>query len=108
LLGNLVLNAFKYGAPGTPVRVVMTGDEQNVRFEVRNRGPAIGRTALHRIFDPLQQGLNLENSSNADGSLGLGLYIAREISRAHGGEIDAWSSEGETVFTVRLPRSHRG
>jgi signal transduction histidine kinase len=108
LLGNLVLNAFKYGAPNTPVRVVMTGDEQNVRFEVRNRGPAIDRMTLHRIFDPLQRGLNLEDSGNADGSLGLGLYIVREISRAHGGEIDAWSSEGETVFTVRLPRNHQG
>jgi signal transduction histidine kinase len=106
LLGNLVLNAFKYGAPDAPVKVVMTGDEQTVRFEVRNQGPAIDRVTLYRIFDPLQRGLNLEDSYNADGNLGLGLYIAREISRAHGGEIDAWSNDGETVFIVRLPRHH--
>ncbi|PCE23701.1 two-component sensor histidine kinase [Paraburkholderia acidicola] len=105
LLGNLVLNAIKYGAPDAPVRVAMTGNERQVRFEVRNQGPAIDRMTLHRIFDPLQRGLNPEDSYNADGNLGLGLYIAREISRAHGGEIDARSDEMETVFAVSLPRS---
>ncbi|MCX4162994.1 MULTISPECIES: sensor histidine kinase [Paraburkholderia] len=106
LLGNLVLNAIKYGAPDAPVRVAMTGNERQVRFEVRNQGPAIDRMTLHRIFDPLQRGLNPEDSYNADGNLGLGLYIAREISRAHGGEIDARSDEVETVFTVSLPRGY--
>ena len=104
LLGNLVLNAIKYGAPDAPVRVVMTGEEREVRFEVRNHGPAIERTTLDRIFDPLQRGLNHKDSYNADGNLGLGLYIAREIAKAHGGEIEARSDETETVFAVRLPR----
>ncbi|MFL9884053.1 sensor histidine kinase [Paraburkholderia agricolaris] len=104
LLGNLVLNAIKYGAPDAPVRVVMTGEEQNVRFEVRNQGPAIDQTTLQRIFDPLQRGLNQKDSYNNDGNLGLGLYIAREIAKAHGGEIEARSDEAETVFAVRLPR----
>jgi signal transduction histidine kinase len=83
----------------------MTGDERSVRFEVTNQGPAIDRVSLQHIFDPLQRGLNPEASYNADGNLGLGLYIAREISRAHGGEIDARSDERETVFAVELPRS---
>ena len=104
LLGNLVLNAIKYGARDTPVRVVITDDERNVRFEVRNQGPAIDPMTLLRIFDPLQRGLNQKDSCDADGSLGLGLYIAREIARAHRGEIEAWSDEVETVFAVRLPR----
>jgi signal transduction histidine kinase len=104
LLGNLVLNAIKYGAPHAPVRVLMTGEERKVRFEVRNQGPAIDRMTLQRIFDPLQRGLNQQDSYNADGSLGLGLYIAREIAKAHGGEIEAHSDEAETVFAVRLPR----
>ncbi|ASL42168.1 Bacteriophytochrome [Burkholderia sp. AD24] len=107
LLGNLILNAFKYGAPDAPVRVFMTGEEQNIRFEVRNQGPAIDRVTLNRIFDPLQRGLDGGDSSNTDGNLGLGLYIAREISKAHGGEIDAGSNAGQTVFMVRLPRSPR-
>ena len=82
----------------------MTGEEREVRFEVRNHGPAIERLTLDRIFDPLRRGLNQENTYNADGNLGLGLYIAREIAKAHGGEIEARSDEAETVFAVRLPR----
>ncbi|MFM0307767.1 sensor histidine kinase [Paraburkholderia sp. RL17-383-BIF-A] len=104
LLGNLVLNAIKYGAPDASVRVVMTGEERSVRFEVRNQGPAIDQLTLYRIFDPLQRGLDHKDSHNADGNLGLGLYIAREIAKAHGGEIEAQSDETETVFAVRLPR----
>jgi signal transduction histidine kinase len=104
LFGNLVLNAIKYGSPDAPVRVVMTGEERDVHFEVRNRGPAIDRLTLDRIFDPFQRGLNHGRSYDADGSLGLGLYIAREIAKAHGGEIEARSDETETVFAVRLPR----
>jgi signal transduction histidine kinase len=85
LLGNLALNAIKYGAPDAPVRVVVTGEARDVRFEVRNHAPAIERITLDRFFDPLQRGLNDEGSHNADGSLGLGLYIAREIAKAIGG-----------------------
>lgn len=104
LLGNLVLNAIKYGAPDAAVRVVMTGEERDVRFEVRNHGPAIDGTTLERIFEPLQRGLNQQDVVDADGNLGLGLYIAREIAKAHGGEIEARSDTTETVFAVRLPR----
>ena len=39
---------------------------------------------------------------------GLGLYIVREIARAHGGEVDVRSDNGETVFAVRLPRPNNG
>lgn len=104
LLGNLVTNAIKYGAPDAPVRVVMTCGETDVSFEVRNRGPAIEESSLDRIFDPLHRGLNQIKTYDTDGNLGLGLYIAREIAKAHGGEIAASSDETETVFTVRLPR----
>ena len=45
-----------------------------------------------------------ESQANPDGSLGLGLYIAREVAKSHGGEIEARSDERETVFAVRLPR----
>ena len=75
-----------------------------MRFEVKNSGPAIERSTLDRIFDPLQRGPNHQDTDNADGSLGLGLYIAREIAKAHGGGIEARSDETETVFAVRLPR----
>ncbi|MGZ8198596.1 MAG: sensor histidine kinase [Burkholderiales bacterium] len=106
LLGNLVRNAIRYGAPDAPVHVGITGDGAEVRFEVRNSGPAIDQSDLDQIFDPLKRGSKNENEYDAEGSLGLGLYIAREIAKGHGGTIEARSDPTETVFAVRLPRRH--
>jgi signal transduction histidine kinase len=103
LLGNLVLNAIKYGDPDAPVHVSLRGEAAEVILEVKNSGAAIERSTLDQIFDPLQRGPN-HRDRNVDSSLGLGLYIAREIAKAHGGGIDARSDEAETVFIVRLPR----
>ena len=104
MLRNLVSNAIKYGAPGEPVRVVLTGEETDVRIEVTNSGPAIERSTLDEIFDPLKRGPAQAGSYNTDNGLGLGLYIVREVARAHGGEVDVRSDDAETVFAVRLPR----
>jgi signal transduction histidine kinase len=105
VLSNLVLNAIKYGAPDAPVKVALSGDQTEVRFDVRNSGTAIEPAVLEQIFAPLKRGREHENSWASQGSLGLGLYIAREIAVAHGGQIEARSDNAETVFTVRLPRS---
>ena len=105
LLRNLVSNAITYGAPDAPVRVVLTGEEA-VRFEVTNSGPVIERSALDQIFDPLKRGHAQPDSYNT--GLGLGLYIVREIARAHEGEVDVRSDKAETVFAVRLPRRNNG
>ena len=104
LLGNLVVNAIKYGAPEEPVRVVVAGQEPDLRFEVRNSGPAIERSTLDHMFDPLKRDPKRAGRYDEDSSLGLGLYIAREITTAHGGTIEARSDKMETVFAVRLPR----
>ena len=107
LLANLVLNAIKYGLPEAPVRVVVTGGEADVQIEVRNSGTPIERPTLDQIFEPLKRGPDHEQGDDADGSLGLGLYIAREIAKAHGGQIEARSDETETAFAVRLPRQRQ-
>jgi len=86
------------------VRVLVIGEEAEVRFEVRNSGPTIDPAVL-KIFDPLKRGLQQDSSPDGEGSLGLGLFIAREIVKAHGGEISARREATETVFAVRLPRS---
>ena len=104
LLGNLVVNAIKYGAPDAPVRVVVAGQEPDLCFEVRNSGPAIERSTLDHMFDPLKRDPKRAGRYDEDSSLGLGLYIAREIATAHGGKIEARSDKTETVFAVRLPR----
>jgi signal transduction histidine kinase len=105
LLGNLVVNALKYGVQDAPVRVLITGEEAVVRFEVRNTGPAMEQSTLEQLFEPRNRGSQPENRYTSDGSSGLGLHIAREIAKAHGGAIEARSEETEIVFAVRLPRS---
>ncbi|NKJ49831.1 two-component sensor histidine kinase [Burkholderia sp. SG-MS1] len=104
MLGNLVGNAFKYGEPTADVKVLVAGNGGEVSIEVVNRGPAIPPSALHRIFEPLERGPGAEGKPGEQDSLGLGLYIAQEIVRAHRGDINARSDQAETVFTVRLPR----
>ncbi|MCO4880263.1 sensor histidine kinase [Paraburkholderia caribensis] len=106
LVGNLVLNAIKYGAQDTPVHVTVTGDVTHVHIDVSNRGPAIDSTLLARIFDPLTRGANPHCKHDSADSLGLGLYIASEIVKAHHGVIEARSDETETTFSVTLPRSN--
>jgi signal transduction histidine kinase len=102
LLRNLVSNAIKYGEADAPVRVLLTGEEAAVRIEVVNRGPALDQSALDQIFDPLKRG-PVQRHDTCSG-LGLGLYIVREVARAHGGDVDVRSDKGNTVFAVRLPR----
>jgi signal transduction histidine kinase len=83
---------------------VVAGQEADLRFEVRNSGPAIERSTLDQMFDPLKRDPTREGRYDEGSSLGLGLYIAREIATAHGGKIEARSDKMETVFAVRLPR----
>jgi len=104
LLGNLVVNALKYGTPGSPVKIVLNGSIGEVVFSVHNQGPKIEQSVLAQIFEPLKRGLDDQLGAGSDGGMGLGLYIARQIAIAHHGDISAKSDENETVFTVRLPR----
>jgi hypothetical protein len=107
LVRNLVSNAIRYGSPDTAVRVALRGEEAEVRVEVTNSGLTIDPSALSQLFDPLKRGAAYGDSHDAWGGLGLGLFIVREIARAHGGEVEARSDGGETTFAVRLPRHHR-
>lgn len=105
LLRNLVSNAIKYGAPDMPVRVSLRGEEADVHLEVTNHGAAIDLAAIRHLFDPLKRGVARWDRDDRD-SLGLGLFIVREIAHAHGGEVDVRSENDSTTFTVRLPRCH--
>ncbi len=105
-LTNLIENAVQHGTAGTPVTVHVSGNEHDVHVSVHNRGTAIPREHLDTLFD-LRGAAPVEGTSprTAQEGLGLGLYIAERIVRAHGGSITAKSSEvhGNT-FTVCLPR----
>ena len=104
LLRNLISNALRHGAAGGAVRISLIGGKVDVVCEVSNSGTAIEQTVLERMFHPLEQGLKRGDNHQADESLGLGLYIVREIARGHGGEVTVRSREDQTIFTVRLPR----
>jgi len=108
LLSNLLANALLYGAPGSDVSVRMWATPAHVLFSVHNDGDPIPPAEQHRIFQPLERGLQHRDAAvgpQAQG-LGLGLYICREIVRSHGGSlhVDSDAAAG-TTFTVSLPRA---
>ena len=102
VISNLVVNALRYGAAASKVRVVADWLDDEVRFTVENQGSLIAPSALARLFDPLRRGAD---QLPEEGSLGLGLFICGEVAKAHGGEIQAASTDGSTSFLVRLPRA---
>ncbi len=98
VLSNLVGNALQRGPEDRPVRVRAEGGPDALVLTVQNDGPAIAPELLERIFEPFRRG-------DDKGTAGLGLFIVREIVRAHGGTVEARSTDAEgTSFTVRLPR----
>jgi len=105
-ISNLVGNAVQHGAENAPIDLKLTGDASDVVIVVHNGGPPIPPGELPRIFEPLVRGAGAAHPRwNRPGSIGLGLYIAREVARSHGGTIDVTSSlEAGTAFTMRLRR----
>jgi len=104
LLANLVGNAVKHGEPRSPIELRIDGGEKDLVIEVANRGEPVPPATLPFIFDAFRKGRTAHSSATP--GLGLGLFIAQQIARAHGGSIDVSSSENDgTTFRVRLPRA---
>jgi signal transduction histidine kinase len=104
VFSNLVGNALAHGRPDTPVRVVLDGSGPSVVCSVHNHGKPIPASLLPTLFDPFRRAVHGKSAGTA--GLGLGLFIAQHIIRAHGGTIDVHSSELDgTLFTFELPRS---
>jgi signal transduction histidine kinase len=106
VLRNLVSNAMEYAPSDTPVRVTLAGNEAEVRLEVANEGPIIDPSVRSQLFEPLKRGVVRTGGHEARDGLGLGLFIVREIARAHSGSVGVRSGakDGQTIFTVSLPR----
>ena len=102
---NVLSNAAEHAFPETPIEIVLHGDGDIVTADVTNEGNAIPADVLHCLFEPFRQIDPLAHREN--GNVGLGLYIAHESIRAHGGHIHASSSGGRTTFTLVLPRVAR-
>ncbi|MGK6306266.1 sensor histidine kinase [Variovorax sp. DT-64] len=104
-LGNLVTNAVKHGLPSEPVLVRLEGDDEAVRLWVENAiAQDIPASEMEQLFEPLRRGAVQRPFSDRT-HLGLGLFIARQIAKAHGGELNGLSAGSRVRFTMTLPRS---
>lgn len=102
ILGNLLSNAHKYSAPPVPIRLRLWRERGWAMAAVVDRGRGIPRDELELIFDKFHR---VEDPMTMTTSgTGLGLYIARELARAMGGEVEAVSvPDRGSTFTMRLP-----
>jgi len=104
---NLVTNAAKYGDEGGEIRVTVAGDASRACIAVSNAGDPLPTDALNALFEPLRRGSKTANKGEHT-SLGLGLFIVREIATAHGGDVNARVEAGRTIFVINLPREEVG
>gem|GEM_PF-6420506 len=101
---NLVANATRHTPPGTTITVRLRGDETagQALLQVRDDGPGIDPGYLEVLFEPFVQGP--ERHQDASPGTGLGLSLARELARLHGGELTAHNVEPRgALFEVRIP-----
>lgn len=102
VISNLVGNALQHGSPNAPIRVASQINDAQVLLTVANEGAGIPADEIANLFEPYRRS---STAVAARGSMGLGLYIAREVIAAHGGTIEVESTPNATTrFTVRLPR----
>lgn len=99
VLINLLTNAIKY-APGKPITISLTTLGNDLILKVSDQGEGILPEDQKKVFDRFERA----NSHAAQGGLGLGLYIVKQIINAHGGRIEVESVQNVgTTFTVELP-----
>lgn len=106
VFANLLNNAAQYRGKEHPVIASIEGQPDIIVVKVKNFGPVIPPERLKTVFEPFVQLPVAEaHLGRPSTSLGLGLFIAREITEAHGGSISAKSGEDTgTMFSVQLPR----
>lgn len=101
LLSNLLGNALTHGAADEPIEVIATTEGNTFELCVTNKGDPIPPATLDRLFQPF---FRVAARPGQQG-LGLGLYIASEIARAHEGTLTVTSTTEETRFTFHMPIS---
>ncbi|KTB56815.1 PAS domain-containing sensor histidine kinase [Pseudomonas syringae] len=102
MLGNLVSNAVAYGAQGSDIIITSSFDTYVIRLSVHNFGEPIPMEKVDDLYEPV---VRIVSDSDETRTVGLGLFIVREIVRAHLGEVTVRSSVQEgTTFTATFPR----
>lgn len=103
VISNLLDNASKYTQAGGDIELDADVAGQEIALRVRDNGPGISAELLPHVFDLFQQGVR--TLDRAQGGLGIGLTLVRQLVNMHGGRVDAYSAgagQGAT-FTVWLP-----
>jgi two-component system, NtrC family, sensor histidine kinase KinB len=102
VVANLLANALKYSPPDAPVRARLARTESVVVLDVIDKGIGIAPENIGMLFERYYR---TKSARAHAGGLGLGLYIARLVVEAHGGQIEVSSAMGEgSTFRVTLPR----
>ena len=102
VVSNLITNALQHSPDGTPVTVKQVGSHTEVVLTVNNGGLTVPAEAQKVLFEPFHRGRGVREAGR---SVGLGLFISREIVRSHHGTIELQSIEGDgTTVTVHWPK----
>lgn len=99
LISNLLSNARHHGDLTHPIEVQLRSEEDVLRLTVSNYGPKIPEARRTDIFNAFQS----SKSKQSSGRVGLGLYICREITLAHGGQIHVSCPNERVCFEVEIP-----
>ena len=92
-------NAIKY-APGKPVHISLETKHGQACLKVQDFGPGVAKEKQAKLFECFERAVSARNVSG----LGLGLFISKQIIKAHGGELSLWSERAKgSTFTITLP-----
>ena len=101
VLDNLLTNAAVHTPAGTPVSVTVSTTPGAALLRITDAGPGIPPDDTERVFDRFYR---VDKARSRDrGGTGLGLAVARSLTRAHGGDITLTSTPATTTFTIHLP-----
>jgi sigma-B regulation protein RsbU (phosphoserine phosphatase) len=102
IIGNLVANSVVYGDLQQPITITSRLENDHTQVSVHNFGSVIPESVMADLFEPMTRGTDTDSDTR---SVGLGLFIVREIARSHGGEVSVSSSaEQGTTFNIHLPK----
>lgn len=102
-VANLVFNAEQHGSPRSAIAVMVSGQGDAVELSIENESDPIPQEVLQNLFEPLRRYSTAENATGRN--LGLGLFIVREIARAHGGDVTVSMAERRVNFKMVLPKA---
>ena len=99
ILGNLISNVEKYAAEGRTLLIHVSSDADRVLIDVKDAGPGIPAQYREEVFRPFAR---LDNDVRSASGTGIGLTIARELAREHGGDLILMNSEKGCWFQIQL------